>query len=496
MEHKKLDYSIKSVAEQAQNKSAITGFVIMNLIIAAAYLPEVFKHARTIGSYIIVLLLCLVPSVWSILEYRRKKDSANIRYICGICFSLLYSYVMWTATTDLTFCYILVVLVNFVVFVDLKLLVGISAYALLFNIILMIRKAINGELVGVNLTNAEIIVACLIVSTSFIIISIRKIDQINKANVAKADSQRLQADNLLDTTLQVASSMTVNIDNAVGETDSLSGAIGLTQRAMETLVTDTNDAVNAIEVQKQSTMKINEYISGVDSAVNSIVDEVNQAEENLNASSIIMNKLLEQVDISEKSNALVVQKMEGLKEYAGQMQDILGLIRSVASQTSLLALNASIEAARAGEAGRGFAVVATEISNLSTQTNDATGDIDKLIVNIVNSVEEVTTAMDALLAGSQLQNQYVNNTADSFDKIHNSTQGIFEQVSGLKDTVEVVINENRQVEQNLDKVADIVQSVMNEADDTLGNCNTNLNSVSNMVSIMDNLKIEAAKLQK
>ncbi len=492
----KLDFSIHSVAEQGKNKSSLTGVTIMYIIIAAAYLLEVFKNTRSVGSYCIVAALCLIPCISAIVVYNRKKDSELVRYISGIGFSLLYTYIMWTSSTDLAFCYVIVVLVNFVVYVDFKFLVGMSVYAVLINVVLIIRKALAGDLSGVNLTNAEIIIACLVLTTIFMLMSIRKIEQINKAHVVKADNERIQSNGLLDTTLQVASSMTVNIDNAVGETDSLSDAIGMTQRAMESLATETNDAVNALEVQKQSTMKINEYISGVDSAVNSIVNEVNLAEGNLEAGNVVMNKLLEQVDISEKSNELVVKKMEGLKEYAGQMQDILGLIRSVASQTSLLALNASIEAARAGEAGRGFAVVATEISNLSTQTNDATGDIDKLIVNIVNSVEEVTTAMDELLSVSQLQNQYVNNTADSFNKIHNSTQGIFEQVTGLKETVDIVMEENKQVEENLDKVSDIMQNVMSGADETLMNCNTNINSVSNMVTIMDNLKVEAAKLQK
>ena len=191
----------------------------------------------------------------------------------------------------------------------------------------------------------------------------------------------------------------------------------MTKQAMETLSKDTNAAAEAIEVQKNSTKRINRYVQGVDGAVTSIVEEVNVAEENLNAGNVIMNDLLKQVQVSEQSNELVVQKMEGLKEYANKMQDIMGLIRSVANQTSMLALNASIEAARAGEAGKGFAVVASEISNLSTQTNSATGDIDALIENIVKSVEEVTTAMDALLEGSQLQNQYVNDTAENFKKI-------------------------------------------------------------------------------
>ena len=57
------------------------------------------------------------------------------------------------------------------------------------------------------------------------------------------------------------------------------------------------------------------------------------------------------------------------------MQSITQLINDVASQTSLLALNASIEAARAGEAGKGFAVVASEISNLAAKTKEATVNI-------------------------------------------------------------------------------------------------------------------------
>ena len=207
-----------------------------------------------------------------------------------------------------------------------------------------------------------------------------------------------------------------------------------------------------------------------------------------------MNELLTQVKVSEKSNALVVEKMEGLKEYAGKMQDIMGLIRNVANQTSMLALNASIEAARAGEAGKGFAVVATEISSLSTQTNSATGDIDQLIENIVKSVEEVTLAMNKMVEGSHLQNQYVNDTAESFKKIHNSTQGISSQVSQLQEAVEIVTVENEQVEKQIENVSHTMEEVTSSADETLENCNTNLESIAKVVKIMDNLKEDASKL--
>lgn len=495
MKNKNLDYSIKAVADQSRNKTALLGICIMNVILALAYLLEVFKDARSIASYCIVAVLCLGPTIAGLIIYHINKQSALIRYVCGFGFGLLYAYIMFTTTTELVFCYIIVFFVILIVYVDFKLLGILSGYAMIVNIAVLVIKAMKGGLTGVALTNAEITLACLIMTGFFTLLSIYKINQINKANVDKADLEKKQADSLLGTTLSVADSMTTDIDGAVAETDSLKDAIGMTQQAMEVLSENTNAAADAIEAQKISTMKINEYVRGVEGSVGSIVEEVNVAEENLEAGNVIMNDLLKQVQVSEESNALVVQKMEGLKEYASKMQDIMGLIRNVANQTSMLALNASIEAARAGEAGKGFAVVATEISSLSTQTNSATGDIDELIVNIVKSVEEVTTAMDALLEGSRLQNKYVNDTAESFKKIHNSTRGISTQVSQLKEAVEIVTEENEQVEKQITNVADTMEKVMSGADKTLENCNTNLESIAKVVTLMDSLKEEAVKLK-
>jgi len=490
-----LDYSIKEVAQQNQNKIALIGVIIMNVILALAYLIEVFKDARSIGSYAIVAALCILPSVLAVLIYRKSKTSSMVRYICGGGFALLYAYIMATTSSDIAFCYVIVFFVILIVYVDLKFMVGLGVYALIVNVVVIVRKAINGQLTGNALTNAEIIVACLILTTVFTILAIRKIEQINEANILKAESQKKNSEQILNTTLDVASSMTANIEEAVGETEQLKEMIGDTQRAMETLVADTNEEVEAIEAQKQSTEKINEYIMGVGDAVGSIVGEVDSTEDKLAAGNAVMNDLLDQVHISEQSNAMVVQKMEGLRESANRMQDILEMIRNVADQTGLLALNASIEAARAGEAGRGFAVVATEITNLSTQTNDATGDIDKLIEEIVSSVEDVTIAMNKLLESSQMQNQYVSETAESFGQIHTSTQNIAQQVAHLKQTVEIVTEENRQVSEQIGHVSDIMQRVMNGANATYETCSVNLDSVANVATVMDNLSLEAAKLQ-
>jgi len=490
-----VDLAIKKNADASKNASAMTGIFIMNLVLVAAYLIEVLKGARSIASYAVIAALCIVPCILATIVFLRKKEAYSIRYIMGIGFSLLYGYVMFTAASDLTFCYIIVAFVMFLVYVDFKFLVILGSYAFIVNIVRVVLTAMQGKLVGDKLTNAEIAIACISLTFAFALMAIRKMEKINQANIDKADQGKEQADTLLQTTLNVASSMTENINDAMGETEVLKEAIDATQQDMERLADEVNTSAEAIDVQKQSTEKINAHIQNVEESVHSITDEVTNAEENLNTGNEVMKALLEQVQISEKSNELVAQKMAGLKECAAKMQDIMSLIGSVANQTGLLSLNASIEAARAGEAGRGFAVVAGEISNLSSQTNSATSEINTLIEDIVASVGEVTEAMDTLLECSRLQNQYVDITAESFEKIHGSTQSIVEQVANLRSTVEIVMEENKQVEEGIENVANVTQRVMDSANETLASCNTNLQSIAKVADIMNTLTEEAAKLQ-
>ena len=460
-----------------------------------AYLIEVLKGSRSIGSYMIVVALCVLPSIISIVMYLKKKDSTLVRYTSGVGFALLYTYVMITTSTDLAFCYVIVAFVILMVYIDMKLLYILGTYAILVNLVRIVILLTQGKLIGEALTNAEIILACLILTVAFVIMAIKKIEGINQANVDKADKEKEQSEILLQTTLDVAASFTDNIADAVTETESLKDAISTTQNEMESVTEGVNQSVGAIEIQKQNTEKINTYIQGVEETVHSIIEEVQSAEENLMEGNKVMKDLLDQVKTSEISNAQVAEKMTELKDYAGKMQDIMGLISNVASQTGLLALNASIEAARAGEAGRGFSVVATEISNLSSQTNNATGEINEIIETIVKSIEDMTASVETLLEGSRLQNQYVDSTAANFEKIHKNTQNIVSQVSNLKETVDVVMEENKQIEQGIDNVYTVTQKVMDGANETLAVCNTNLQSIAHVTEIMDTLAKEAGKLQ-
>lgn len=496
MARTKLDLSIKRNADISRNKTALICMSITTFLLAAAYFIEVLKDARTIGDYAILASTCLIPPIVAWIVFALKKDNFWIRYILGGGFLIFYTYLMFNTTSALAYCYIAVAFIVLIVYVDMKLCIFMSAYSFLLNVAVIVKQAVTTGLSAEQIANTEIVIAFIIFISIFGIVSISKVAQIGKITAAKADMQRDQADRLLQTTLEVANSITENIQVAATETETLGKAIEATKYAMEDLSGGAGDTAAAIAEQQCSTEEIDGYIKGVGSSTEEIVAEISNTEESIHVADGVMNDLLEQVKVSEATGALVAKEMDELKEYAAKMESIVKLISKVARQTSMLALNASIEAARAGEAGKGFAVVAGEISELASQTNHATDDINNLIGNVGKSLDEVVAAVDELLASNRNQNEYVGQTAEHFRLIENSARKISEQAVQLKEAVESASAANSAVVESIQNVSAVTEEVSASAIATLESCDQNQESIQKLAEIMDNLRIEAVKLQQ
>ncbi len=119
----------------------------------------------------------------------------------------------------------------------------------------------------------------------------------------------------------------------------------------------------------------------------------------------------------------------GLAAGAQKIGDVVKLIRAIAEQTNLLALNATIEAARAGEAGKGFAVVASEVKSLAVQTAKATEDIANHILGVQNSTSSAVDAIRRIAKRMQEINQYTTAVAASVEQQNAATGEISQSVA-------------------------------------------------------------------
>ena len=145
-------------------------------------------------------------------------------------------------------------------------------------------------------------------------------------------------------------------------------------------------------------------------------------------------------------------------DLALQVNDIgkvLDVIRSVAEQTNLLALNAAIEAARAGEAGRGFAVVADEVRALAHRTQESTREIETSIGTIQQGTDQAVAAMRSSTERAQSTLELARGAGSALERIHGAIGGINERNLVIASAAEEQAQVAREVDRNLVNIREL-----------------------------------------
>lgn len=209
---------------------------------------------------------------------------------------------------------------------------------------------------------------------------------------------------------------------------------------LNTLTSDTNRAIadqqasatsakSAVDEMNNSVAMIASHAAEASTAANQATDAASQGKQVVGQTVVSIQSLARNVD----ETAEVIAKLENDSNQVGVVLDV---IKGIAEQTNLLALNAAIEAARAGEQGRGFAVVADEVRTLASRTQQSTEEIQHTIERLQSAAQSAVTVMNKGNEQARTSVEAANSAGQSLDSISQTISQISQMNAQIAQSTE------------------------------------------------------------
>jgi methyl-accepting chemotaxis protein len=204
----------------------------------------------------------------------------------------------------------------------------------------------------------------------------------------------------------------------------------------------------------------------VATAINELTSTVQEVTRNIAQTADAAHKAYDETSTGDQ---IVKQAISGILAFAEQINDaaesihqlekdsenissVVDVIKSIADQTNLLALNAAIEAARAGEQGRGFAVVADEVRNLAGKTQDSTEEINQMVERLQSSARSSVSLMNENKNQIQGVIEKAQQAGASLNNISNAVNEINEMSTQIATAAEEQVSVTEEINQNLVRI--------------------------------------------
>jgi len=329
---------------------------------------------------------------------------------------------------------------------------------------------VNNSVSNGNSTTAVIMVISIVIAiiiTRFTLVSItRPLQRVNDMLniVASGDLSRKLDESGQDEFATLSKNCNLLIDSLRNLIEGIVNRSAQLAAAAEQTSAVTAESTTAIEEQRSqveqaasATTEMSSTAQSVLSSANDALGEIKNADDEAERVKVISARNRQTIELLANEVEAASQVINQLQQDSASIGGILDVIRGIAEQTNLLALNAAIEAARAGEQGRGFAVVADEVRTLASRTQESTSEIQTMIEALQLGAGKAVTVMDA---GKSKASDCVHQSEEADKALETITHAVHEafdrssQIATAAEEQSVVAHE---ISENLESIVAIAE---------------------------------------
>ncbi|MBI5936438.1 MAG: methyl-accepting chemotaxis protein [Betaproteobacteria bacterium] len=260
---------------------------------------------------------------------------------------------------------------------------------------------------------------------------------------------------------QIADMQKHLVDTLSGVETQAKQLVGTAQNMLD----ESRQVDSAMSRQNEATTAIAAAIDELSASINQLSDSASEAarlaEESARSSDTgagVVRSTINEIRSIADSIGVLSGNMEQLGGQFDNITSVIGLIKDIADQTNLLALNAAIEAARAGEQGRGFAVVADEVRKLAERTRQATEEIGRTIDDIQSSKSSAMDSIDEAVKKASAGVELASTTGSSIDTISQDVQHVQRVVADISSALREQTVAAGEIARNIEHVTAMAQT--------------------------------------